>query len=138
MGLMDKAKELADAALVKAGEVSERAAELSGTAREKAPGYLDRAADLAVKAADATAGGLDRATGGRFHDKLEGATARVGETLDRPRTAQQPTTVDAEPEPEPPTPTTTPSGVAGQAGEPITPAATNPEATDPDGPKRAP
>jgi len=134
MGLMDRAKELADAALVKAGEVSERAAELSGTAREKAPGYLDRAADLAVKAADATAGGLDRATGGRFHDKLEGATARVGETLDRPRAAQRPTTVDAEPEPAAPTA----ADVAGQAGEPITPAATNPEATDPDGPKRAP
>jgi hypothetical protein len=135
MGLMDRAKELADAALVKAGEVSERAAELSGTAREKAPGYLDRAADLAVKAADATAGGLDRATGGRFHDKLEGATARVGETFDRPRT-EQPTTVDADPEPAASAPT--PADVSGQAGEPITPAATNPEATDPDGPKRAP
>jgi hypothetical protein len=134
MGLMDRAKELADAALVKAGEVSERAAELSGTAREKAPGYLDRAADLAVKAADATADGLDRATGGRFHDKLEGATARVGETFDRPRAAQQPTTVDADPEPTAPAQ----ADVAGQAGEPITPAATNPEAADPDGPKRAP
>ena len=135
MGFMDRAKELADTALLKAGEVSERAAELSGTAREKAPGYLDRAADLAVKATDATAGGLDRATGGRFHDKLDGASARVGETLDRPRAAQQPTTVDADPEPTPPP---GPTGMAGQAGERITPAATNPEATDPDGPPRAP
>jgi hypothetical protein len=131
MGLTDKAKELADAALLKAGE-------LSGVAREKAPGYLDRAADLAVKAVDAAADGVDRATGGRFHDKLEGATARVEETLDRPRPAEQPTTVVGEAHPAPDVTPPGPSDVAGQAGEPITPAATNPEATDPDGPKRAP
>jgi hypothetical protein len=127
MGLTDRAKELADTALLKAGE-------LSGVAREKAPGYLDRAADLAVKAVDAAADGVDRATGGRFHDKLEGATARLEETLDRPRPAEQPTTVVVEPDVAPAAPT----DVAGQAEQPITPAATNPDATDPDGPKRTP
>ncbi|HYH30531.1 MAG TPA: hypothetical protein VD903_09120 [Pseudonocardia sp.] len=127
MGLTEKAKELADSALLRAGE-------LSGTAREKAPGYLDRAADLAVKAVDAATSGVDRATGGRFHDKLDGAAARVEETLDRPRAAERPTTVVSEEVIEPDLPT----DVAGQAGEPITPAATNPDATDPDGPRRTP
>ena len=135
MGLTDKAKELADAALLKAGEVSERAAgkaaELSDVAREKAPGYLDRAADLAVKAVDVAASGVDRATGGRFHDKLEDATAKVEQTLDRPRPTtdgpEDAATVVVEPEVVPPAP----SDVTGQAGAPITPAATNPDATDP-------
>lgn len=124
MGITDKAKELADAALLKAGE-------LSDVAREKAPGYLDRAADLAVKAVDVAASGVDRATGGRFHDKLEDATTKVEQTLDRPRSATDgpadaPPTVVVEPEVP-----VAPADVAGQAGEPITPAATNPDATDP-------
>jgi hypothetical protein len=120
MGLTDKAKQLADAALLKAGELSE-------TAREKAPGYLDRAADFAVKAADAAADGVDRATGGRFHDKLDGASARVGEKLDRPRPSAPPTTTG---KPEAPTDTT---GQAG--GGPSTPTAQS-NTTEPDGPKR--
>lgn len=124
MGLTEKAKELTDAALLKAGELSE-------VAREKAPGYLDRAADLAVKAVDAAASGVDRATGGRFHDKLEGATVKVEETLDRPRSDDAPTAVVVEPEVVPPAP----ADVTGQAEGPITPAATNPEATGPDAPR---
>jgi len=127
MGLTDKAKELADAALQKAGELSE-------VAREKAPGYLDRAADLAVKATDAAADGVDRATGGRYHDKLEGVAAKVGQSLDRPHTEPEAPTVVVEPE----APRPGPGGVAGQAGGPITPASTNPEATGPDGPKPTP
>lgn len=111
MGLTDKAKELTDAALLRAGELSE-------VAREKAPGYLDRAADLAVKATDAAASGVDRATGGRYHDRIEGVTTKVGQSLDRPRAADSPTVV-VEPE------------------EPITPATTNPDATGPEGPKPA-
>jgi hypothetical protein len=106
MGLTDKAKELADAALLKAGELSE-------VAREKAPGYLDRAADLAVKATDAAASGVDRATGGRFHDRIEEVTAKVEQSLDRPRAGEAPTVVVVEPD------------------APVTPATTNPEATDP-------
>ena len=91
MGLTDKAKELTDAALLKAGELSE-------VAREKAPGYLDRAADLAVKAADAAASGVDRATGGRFHEKIEEVTAKVEASLDRPRPTDGPTVVVVDPE----------------------------------------
>lgn len=84
MGLTEKAKELADTALRRVGEVSE-------TAREKAPGFIDRAADVTVKAVDSAASGIDRATGGRYHDRLEGATAKVEESLDRARPAEPPT-----------------------------------------------
>jgi hypothetical protein len=91
MGLTDKAKELTDTALLKAGELSE-------VAREKAPGYLDRAADLAVKAADAAASGVDRATGGRFHEKIEEVTAKVEASLDRPRPTDGPTVVVVDPD----------------------------------------
>jgi hypothetical protein len=91
MGITEKAKELTDTALVKAGELSE-------VAREKAPGYLDRAADLAVKAADATASGVDRATRGRFHDRIEEVTAKVEASLDRPRPTDAPTVVVVEPD----------------------------------------
>jgi hypothetical protein len=91
MGLTDKAKELTDVALLKAGELSE-------VAREKAPDYLDRAADFAVKAADVAAGGVDRATGGRFHEKIEEVTAKVGASLDRPRPTDGPTVVIVEPD----------------------------------------
>jgi hypothetical protein len=132
MGLTDKAKELADVALEKAGEYSEKAAEkaaeLSEVAREKAPGYLDRAAELAGKAIDATAAGVDKITGGRFHEHLEHATAKVGETLDRARpgtgaagaaNAGAPDGPDIAPR--------AAADVVGQEGEPITPATTNPE-----------
>ena len=117
MGLTEKAKELANAALLKTGEMSEMA-------REKAPGYLDRAADLAVKAADAAASGVDRATGGRFHNRIDEVTAKVGHSLDRSRAPEGPTMVVVEPD--------------APADEPITPATTNPDASDPEGPKRAP
>jgi hypothetical protein len=91
MGLTDKAKELTDNALVKAGELSE-------VAREKAPDLFDRAADLAVKATDAAASGVDRATGGRYHERIEEVTAKVGASLDRPRPTDAPTVVVVEPE----------------------------------------
>ena len=134
MGLTEKAKEFADTAFEKLGLFGERAAtkvaELSGVAREKAPGYLDRAADVAGKAVENTAARVDKATGGRYHDKIQGASTKVGHTLDRtPGTAA------------PGTGTGTPSGpvgappasdVAGQAGGPVTPATTTPDATKPD------
>jgi hypothetical protein len=92
MGIPEKAKEVADTALEKAGEYSEKAAEkaaeLAQAAREKAPAYLDRAAELAVKAVDVTAAGVDRATGGRFHDQIDSAHDKVGEALGRARPAQ--------------------------------------------------
>jgi hypothetical protein len=100
MGFTEKAKELTDTALQKAEE-------LSATAREKAPSFFDKAADVTVKAVDATASGIDRATGGRFHDKLEGAAAKVDGSLDRPRPPYS-TSGPVDPEPSTPAPKTTP------------------------------
>jgi hypothetical protein len=148
MGLREKAKELADAALQKAGEYSEKAAEFSDVAREKAPGYVDRAADMAAKAVDVAATNVDKATGGRFHDKIEVATAKVEQTLEWSRSPdgmRPPGTGDATPTaPATGGPTSTaspgPTSAATSAsderpGERITPAATNPDATEPDPPK---
>jgi hypothetical protein len=92
MGIPEKAKEVVDTTLEKAGEFSEKAAEkaaeLAQVAREKAPAYLDRAAELAVKAVDVTAAGVDKATGGRFHDQIDSAHDKVGDALGRVRTGQ--------------------------------------------------
>jgi hypothetical protein len=132
MGLTEKAKEFADTAFEKLGLFGERAAtkvaELSGVAREKAPGYLDRAADVAGKAVENTAARVDKATGGRYHDKIQGASTKVGHTLDRtPGTAAPGTGTPSGPVGAPPA-----SDVAGQAGGPVTPATTTPDATKPD------
>jgi hypothetical protein len=149
MGLRDKAKELADAALQKAGQYSGKAAEFSEAAREKAPGYVDRAADMAARAVDVAATNVDKATGGRFHDKIEGATAKMGQSLERSdaEATRPPGAGDATPSAPAaggfpstaaPGPTSTaPSTSASdeRPGERITPAATNPDATEPDVPK---
>ena len=66
MAFTDKAKDIADTALQRIGEYSEKAgekaAELAEQARERAPEYLDKAVDLAEKAADVTAAGVDKPT----------------------------------------------------------------------------
>jgi len=145
MGLTEKAKEFADLVFEKLGLFGERAAtkvaEFSGAARERAPGYLDRAADMAGKAVESTAARVDKATGGRYHDKIEGASTKVGHTLDRtPGTSAPGTGTPSGPVAAPPA-----SDVAGQAGGPVTPDTTpdasksdteptKPGTTKPDGP----
>jgi hypothetical protein len=107
MGLTEKAKELADVTFLRAGKFSE-------SAREKAPDFIDKAADATVKAIDAATSGIDRVTGGKFHEKLDGAVAKMEEGLDRPRSAGA-TTVTAEVVDEP---GTAPSGpAAGATGQ---------------------
>lgn len=127
MGVTEKAKELADIVFEKLGLFGERAAtkvaELSGVAREKAPGYLDRAADVAGRAVENTAARVDKATGGRYHDKIEGASTKVGQTLDRTTDTAAPGT------PSGPPGTPPASDVAGRAGEPST---TTPDTTTSD------
>jgi hypothetical protein len=123
MGLTDKAKELADTAFSYAGKAGERATELSGVAREKAPDYVDRAAELAGRAMGSATAGVDRATGGRFHDRLDGARLKVDEALDRTAPGAASTAGGTNVVPG--------DVVEGQDGEPITPAGTNPEAADP-------
>jgi hypothetical protein len=129
MGLTEKAKGFADLLFEKLGLFGERAAtkvaEFSGVARERAPSYLDRAADMAGKAVESTAARVDKATGGRYHDKIEGASTKVGQTLDRtPGTAAPGTGTPSGPVGAPPA-----SDVAGQAGGPAT---TTPDTTKPD------
>jgi hypothetical protein len=132
MGLTEKAKGFADLMFEKLGLFGERAAtkvqEFSGVARERAPGYLDRAADVAGKAVESTAARVDKATGGRYHDKIEGASTKVGHTLDRmPGTAAPGTGTPSGPVGAPPA-----SDVSGQAGGPVTPATTTPDTTNSD------
>ena len=132
MGLTEKAKGFADLVFEKLGLFGERAAtkvaEFSGVARERAPSYLDRAADMAGKAVESTAARVDKATGGRYHDKIEGASTKVGQTLDRtPGTAAPGTGTPSGPVGTPPA-----SGVAGQAGGPVTPATPTPDNTKSD------
>jgi hypothetical protein len=127
MGLTEKAKEFADRLFGKLELFGERAAtkvaEFSGVAREKAPGYLDRAADMAGRAVESTAARVDKATGGKYHEKIEGASTKVSHTFDRtPGTAAPGTGTPSAPPP---------SDVAGQAGGPVTPA---PDTTKPDEP----
>jgi hypothetical protein len=142
MGLTEKAKGFADIAFEKLGVFGERAAtkvaELSGAAREKTPGYLDRAADVAGRAVETTAARVDKATGGRYHDKIQGASAKVGETLDRtpgPAAPGTGTSTSSTGTPSGPVAVPPASDVAGQAGTPVTPASTNPDATTTDAAK---
>jgi hypothetical protein len=126
MGLTEKAKEFADRVFGKLELFGERAAtkvaEFSGVAREKTPGYLDRAADMAGKAVESTAARVDKATGGRYHDKIEGASTKLGHTLDRtPGTAAPGTGTPSAPP-------------ASEAGGPVPPATTPPDTTKPDEP----
>jgi hypothetical protein len=134
MGLTEKAKELADATLEKAGKLSE-------TAREKAPDVIDKAADATVKAIDAATSGIDRVTRGRFHEKLDGAAAKMEGGLDRPRSGEPTTPAGAGEEPGQTTPSSAPPPVAPPSPTPtetptstppVTPATTNADATDPD------
>jgi coenzyme F420-reducing hydrogenase alpha subunit len=145
MGITEKAKDIADKGFEKAGEYSGKASgkaaelaekaggkatELSGTARERAPEYLDRAAEVAEKVVEvaekvveAAAAGVDKATGGKYHEQISAATVKVNETLDRARhsthgTTSTPTGPDIKPA----------TDVSGQAGAPITPSSTNPDA----------
>ncbi|GAA1185678.1 antitoxin [Pseudonocardia alaniniphila] len=126
MGLTEKAKEFADRLFGKLELFGERAAtkvaEFSGVAREKTPGYLDRAADMAGRAVESTAARVDKATGGKYHDKIEGASTKLSHTLDRtPGTAA----------PGSATPSAPP---ASAAGGPVPPATTTPDTTKPDEP----
>jgi hypothetical protein len=129
MGLTEKAKEFADLVFERLGLFGERAAtkvaEFSGVARERTPGYLDRAADMAGKAVESTAARVDKATGGRYHDKIEHASTKVGHTLDR--TPGTGTGTPSGPVGAPPA-----SDAAGQAGGPVTPAPTTPDTTKSD------
>jgi hypothetical protein len=138
MGITEKAKDIADKGFEKAGEYSGKASgkaaelaekaggkatELSGTARERAPEYIDRAAELAEKVVEAAAAGADKVTGGRYHEQISSAAGKIEQSLDRARhSTHGATSASAGPDIKPAT------DVSGQAGAPITPSSTNPDA----------
>lgn len=74
-GNHERAKEITDAALEKAGEFAEKAgakaAELAELARDRAPELVDKVAELAGRAIETATAAVDKATGGRFHEYLE-------------------------------------------------------------------
>lgn len=65
MGMMDKVKRLASQAREKTGPLAKQAKETT------------------AKGVDAAASGVDKATGGRFHDRIEGVSNKVDQALDR-------------------------------------------------------
>jgi uncharacterized protein YidB (DUF937 family) len=127
---MDKAKETANELAEKAGplaqQAKERATELAGQAREKAGPLAEQAREkagpLAEQARGAAATGvgklaeaLNKATSGRYSDKIDSASGKLGQLLDpeKPSAGVQDVidpTVAPEPNPpiatEPPTATT--------------------------------
>jgi len=90
MTFMDKAKDLASKVTDKANQVAEELAEKAGPLAEKAKPLAEKAAPLAEKAGNlaakgvsAAASSVDKATGGKYHDKIETVSGKLGEALTR-------------------------------------------------------
>jgi hypothetical protein len=90
MTFMDKAKDLASKVTDKANQVAEDLAEKAGPLAEKAKPLAEKAAPLAEKAGNlaakgvsAAASSMDKATGGKYHDRIETVTGKLGEALNR-------------------------------------------------------
>lgn len=88
-----RAKKAADNVAKKAGPLAEKAKPLAEKAKplkerakplaEKAAPLAEKAGHLAAKGASATASKLDRATHGKYHDKIENVSGKVGKVLNR-------------------------------------------------------
>lgn len=76
MSFIDKAKDVASRTMHKAGEVTSDLAEKAGPAAGKAGGY-------AAKGVDKAASGLDKATKGRYSERIDRASHKVSDVLDR-------------------------------------------------------
>lgn len=63
----------------------DKAKELAGQARGKAGEFVKKAGPSAVKGWDTAKSRLDKATGGKYHDKIENVSSKVGEALKRTR-----------------------------------------------------
>jgi hypothetical protein len=121
MGFLDKAKKMA----------------------EKAGPLIDKAAPHARQVADKAGQQIDKRTGGKYHDKIEQAGAKVGELADKRMasggTGPAGTTDDTFP-PAPP-PVTTPTPGPDDSAEPVGPTETStpvpPAVADTDDPSTA-
>jgi hypothetical protein len=98
MTFMDKAKDLAskvgDKATQVAGELADKAGPLADKAKplaekakpllaEKAGPLAEKAGNLAAKGVSAAASSVDKATGGKYHDRIETVTGKLGDVLNR-------------------------------------------------------
>lgn len=97
MTFKDKAKDLAgkmgDRAKVAAGDLAEKAGPLAEKAKplaekakplaEKAGPLAEKAGHLAAKGVSAAASSMDRATHGKYHDKIENVSGKLGKALNR-------------------------------------------------------
>ena len=86
MSFLDKAKQVAEDLVEKAGPLAEKAKPLAEKAKplaEKAAPYAEKAADLAAKGMSSAASTMDKATGGKYHDRIETVTGKVAEVLNR-------------------------------------------------------
>lgn len=86
MSFLDKAKQVAEDLVEKAGPLAERAKPLAEKAKpfaEKAAPYAEKAAGLAAKGVSTAASTVDKATGGKYHDKIENVSGKVAEALNR-------------------------------------------------------
>jgi hypothetical protein len=90
MTFMDKAKDLASKVTGRANQVANDLAEKAGPIAEKAKPLAEKAAPLAGKAGNlaakgvtAAASSVDKATGGKYHDRIETVTGKLGEVLNR-------------------------------------------------------
>lgn len=92
MSLFDKAKDLAskvaDDLAGKAGPLGEKAKPLA----EKAAPYAEKAASLAAKGVSSAASSVDKATGGKYHDRIETVSGKLGEALNRDNRSTKPDT----------------------------------------------
>jgi hypothetical protein len=83
MTFIDKAKDLASKAGDKASQVAGELAEKAAPLAEKAAPLAEKAGSLAAKGVSAAASGVDKATGGKYHDRIETVTGKLGEALNR-------------------------------------------------------
>lgn len=90
MSFLDKAKQVAEDLVEKAGPVTkslgDKAKPLAEKAKplaEKAAPYAEKAADLAAKGVSTAASTVDKATGGKYHDRIENVSGKVTGALSR-------------------------------------------------------
>jgi phage-related tail protein len=109
MSFLDKAKDMAskvaDDLAGKAGPLGEKAKPLAEKAKplaEKAAPYAEKAATLAAKGVSSAASTVDKATGGKYHDRIESVSGKLGDALNRDgRSTKQEPGAPSAPTPEP-------------------------------------
>lgn len=104
MAFMDKAKDIAakmsERANQVAGDLAEKAGPLAEKAKpladkakplaDKAAPYAEKAATLAAKGVSNAASTVDKATGGKYHDRIETVSTKLGDALNRNGTTDEP------------------------------------------------